>query len=155
MPPTMGYTKKIRQKNLEFNITWSPYILASKMTVLRKFTELTGIYVVFQLNQYKRLNPIMLGLAWYTGFRSTLLKLFDRNSNEQVPDSVMDQVADKNEKTYIKFLEITNLQDAQCMLYKLKELYPDAHFDPNGIKGLPSLKRIKVKDVNTKIYFKK
>lgn len=152
-PRGYGYYKKEKRNYLEYGITWSNYLKVDKTFIIQKFSELTGIYVIFELNKYKRLEPIMVGTAWFNGFKSSLLRLYNDIMIDRVPKHVFEKVRDK--KTFMKFIEIETLEDEVNIFYKLKEKYPEAYFDSSGLEEPKGLDRIKVVDINTKIYHKK
>lgn len=149
----IGYRKKNKPDRIEYHITWSNYFLATKFDVLKKLTEMTGIYVVFYLNKYKRLTPLMLGAAWYSGLRPMALKIYTKLSTDNIPDYVYSKV--ENEKIYIKYIEIYTLEDMLNIFFKLKECYKDAYIDTNGLHAPEDLSMIKIIETNTKFYNKK
>ncbi|OHD06337.1 MAG: hypothetical protein A2Z98_14925 [Spirochaetes bacterium GWB1_27_13] len=102
-----GYDKKIKKDCIQYSLKWSPYILGEKFNVLKKLTEMTGLYVVFSLNKYKRLIPVILGASWYTGLRPTVLKIFTPTSVDVIPLSVTQKLEDQ--KLYIKRLLLTQM----------------------------------------------
>lgn len=152
MKDSPTYTKIESHDKIIYNLSWSDYILADKFTVIKKFSEMTGIYVVFYINKYKRLEPILLGSAWYTGFRPILLRLFTLTGVDPLPKEIINTI--KKEKAYIKYIEVYNLDDQENILYKLKEKYSKAFFDTNGLPEPEDLFTIKLNDP-TKIYYKK
>jgi hypothetical protein len=147
------YKKMIKRDETYYNLEWSPYIVCEKFTMLKKLTEMTGIYVVFMLNKYKRLEPIFVGTAWYSGLRPMVLKLFNPSSMDNIPRKVEEIV--KNEKVFLKFLEVYDLPDIVNITYKLKEWYKEAFFDGNGLQKPEGLQDIKLIDTDTKTYHKK
>lgn len=149
----LGYDKRQKRKCLEYTISWSRYIEAKKETILNKFNEMTGIYIVFELNKYKRLAPIMLGIAWYSGLRTTLLKLFHRIAMDKLPDNILETV--ENKTTYIKYLEVYDLDDVRNIFFKIKDKYPEVYTDTHGLTCPENIKQVNVIDKFTKIYFKK
>jgi len=110
---------------------------------------MTGIYVVFSLNVRKRLTPLFMGGAWYTGLRSTALKLFNPTSIDPIPQFLRE--AFEKEKMYLKYLEIYVLEDYQNIFSKLLDTYPGIYHDTNGIEIPENLENVKVIDNNTKI----
>jgi len=149
----IGYTKRNKNDRIEYHLTWSNYFLATKFEVLKKLTEMTGIYVIFYLNKYKRLTPIMLGAAWYSGLRPMVLKVYTKLSTDNIPDYIYTKI--ENEKIYIKYIEIYVLEDMLNIFFKLKEIYNDAFIDTNGLQCPTNLDRIKIIEKETKFYNKK
>jgi hypothetical protein len=126
-----------------------------KFMILRKFSEMTGIFVLFYLNEYKRLTPMMLGAAWFTGLRPLLLKLFSRVSIDNIPRQILTMM--EKEKVFIKYFTVSHTRDQANILYKLKEQYPDAYFDPNGLmreEAEDDLETVKLFDPTTKTHHK-
>ncbi|HOJ63747.1 MAG TPA: hypothetical protein PLE45_04935 [Spirochaetota bacterium] len=148
----IGYTRKNRPDRIEYHLTWSNYFLATKFDVLKKLTEMTGIYVVFYLNKYKRLTPLMLGAAWYSGLRPMALKIYTKVSTDNIPAYIYSKV--ETEKIYIKYIEIYVLEDMLNIFFKLREQYKDAFIDTNGLECPSNLDRVKIVEENTKFYHK-
>lgn len=146
------YTKKMRNRDVIYNITWSDYLVGTKFNILQKTTEMTGLYVVFFRNKYNRLTPCIVGAAWYTGLRPSLLKLFNRLSIDVLPAHIFTKL--QNEKIFIKYIEVYELVDLTEMLYSIKEKYPQAFFDTNGLPPPEHPNFVKTIDINTKIYYK-
>lgn len=151
MNETKYEKKEIKGKTL-YNINWSEYLVCEKFNILKKLNEMTGIYVIFTLNKYKRLTPIFLGGAWYTGLRTTTLKLFNPTSIDPIPQFLKDSVA--NDKNYIKYLEIYILDDYINIFSKLRENYTDVYYDSNGIEIPENIENVKLIDANTKTHHK-
>ncbi len=149
---TMKYEKKKHKDTISYGLTWSDYIEGTKFNVLQKMTEMTGIYVVFYLNKYKRLAPCVVGGAWFTGLRPTLLKLFSRLPSDVLPNHIFTKI--QSEKIFIKYLEIYDLNDFTDILYSIKDKYPQAFFDSNGLPVSEHSENVKTIDINTKIYYK-
>ncbi len=149
----IGYTKKKKPDCIEYHLTWSNYFLANKFDVLKKLTEMTGIYVVFYLNKYKRLTPLMLGAAWYSGLRPMALRIYTRVSTDNIPAYVYSRV--EQEQIYIKYIEIYVLEDMLNIFFKLKEKYKDAFIDTNGLQSPENLDFIKLIEKDVKVYHKK
>lgn len=148
----VGYKKKLQGNYRVYEINWSPYVAADKFTILKTYTEMTGIYVVFYLNKFKRLTPCMIGGAWFTGLRPTLLKLYHRLPSDTMPLRIYNQI--QAEKIYIKAIEVYDLGDFTDILFSLKDKYPQAFLDTNGIPPTPDPDNVKTIDINTKIYYK-
>jgi len=148
----IGYHKSVKQNgDIVYEAQWSPYYYAqSKFDVLKRLTEMTGIFVVFYLNKYKRLTPIMLGAAWYTGLRPSMLRIYDKFAENIIPDKVKDLV--ENEKIYYKFLEIYDLEDFIDIFYKCCDIYCEAFIDNNGLEKTDRAERVYLVDNKTKIY---
>ncbi len=146
------YNVENKQRGKTFKIKWSDYIEVNKFNILKKTTEMTGIFVVFTLNKYKRLTPLILGIAWYTGFRPTLLMLCSTISSDPIPQNIRDIL--ENEKNYFKYLEISNLQDMIDIYYKLSLEYSPVFKFQNGIEIIKSADNIKIDNINTKQYRK-
>ena len=132
-----SYEKKSIRDVTFYNVNWSGYLNCEKFNILKKLTDMTGIYVVFEVNEYKRLSPILLGGAWFTGLRTTTLKLFNPTSVDPIPKELLRKIS--TGKTYLKYLEIYILDDYQNIFSKLKEIYQSAHFDTNGSTSLKEL----------------
>lgn len=147
-----GYSKKVKGKYKVYQLTWSNYIEGKKFEVLKKFTEMTGIYVVFYVNKFKRLTPCIVGGAWFTGLRPTLLKLFNRLQCDTLPEHIFNKL--QNEKVYIKSMEVYELSDFSDILFSIKNKYPQAFFDSNGVPEPEDCDCVKTIDINTKIYYK-
>lgn len=148
----IGYRKSIKNNgDIVYETQWSPYYYAqSKFDVLKKLTEMTGIYVVFYLNKYKRLAPIMLGAAWYTGLRPSMLRIYDKFAENIIPNEVKNLV--ENEKIYYKFLEIYDLEDFIDIFYKCCDIYGEAYIDNNGLEKTNRTERVYLIDHKTKIF---
>lgn len=147
------YTKKKSKGTRIYSINWSNYLLGTKLNVLKKLTEMTGVFVIFYVNKYNRLAPCMIGGAWYTGFRPTLLKLFSRLPSDVIPLELFNRL--EYEKVYIKHVDIYDLDDFTDILYSVKEKYPNVFFDNNGIPPPAHNDAVKTIDENTRIYYKK
>lgn len=148
-----SYEKNVKSRKTVYSVKWSDYIAVTKFNVVKKFTEMTGIYIVFYLNKYKRLAPLVGGIAWYTGFRPSLLRLYSADYVDRLPKRVLEKVED--EKIVVKFVEIHKLEDLREIFFTLMAKYPDIYVDTNGIPPIEDLSKIKVIDSNTKIYYKK
>lgn len=147
-----GYDKKERNGNRFYSVTWSPYIIGEKFNILKKFTEMTGVFVLFYVNKYKRLAPLAVGAAWYTGLRPTLLKYFHKMTGEFIPEFVMNKI--DNDKIYIKFVEVYVLDDFLDILFSTASKYKDVFVDTNGLPCPADIANVRVMDDNTKIYYK-
>ncbi len=156
-PNDIGYEKKIRKDGLIlYQLQWAPYFQCkSKFEVLKSFTEMTGIYLVFVMNKYKRLTPLMIGAAWYTGLRPSILRLYDTITKTSVPPAISDIVSDEKNEIYIKYLEIYDLTDLTHISYALSELYPNIYFDSNGLPRPEDEDDVRIIDNNTKRYYKR
>ncbi len=152
MKQNNNYTKEQRHGALVYKLTWSEYILADKLNILKKLNEMTGIFVVFYLNKYKRLTPLILGIAWYTGFRPTVLMLHSSISSDPLPDSIREIIS--NEEIYLKYLEIFELDDLINIYDKLSDSYGSVFQFRNGITIPKTGPHIKVLNNNTKNYRK-
>lgn len=150
----VGYEKKIRKDGVIFyELQWSKYLhCKTKFVALKRFTEMTGIYIVFYMNNYKRLTPIMLGASWYSGLRSSILRLFDDITVSSIPKHIVSKI--KNEDIYIKYLEVYELDDFLNMFFVLKESYNDIFIDTNGLSAPKDINLVKIIDKKTKKYFK-
>jgi hypothetical protein len=149
-----GYKKRYKKDHIEYTLNWSKYVLADKFRVLTKFNEMTGLYVVFMLNKYRRLEPILLGAAWYSGLRSMILKLYNPSVEETIPGNILSLIG--KEKVYIKSMEIYVLDDFLDIFFKLTENYKNVYFDTNGLEKPQNFdpRSIKLVDKETKTYHK-
>ncbi|MBR6198902.1 MAG: hypothetical protein IKQ61_01415 [Spirochaetales bacterium] len=152
----VGYEKKVRRDGLIlYNLQWPPYFYCeSKFDVIKTFTEMTGVYVIFVMNKYKRLTPLMIGGAWYTGLRPSILRIFDTVTLTNVPKEISEIAADKDNKIYIKYMEIYDLSDLINIMYALRDMYPDIHFDNNGLQPTEETENVRLIDKNTKKYYR-
>lgn len=148
----IGYVKKNKLDCIEYHLKWSNYFLATKFEVLKKLNEMTGIYVVFYLNKYKRLTPLMLGAAWYSGLRPMVLKIYTKVSTDNIPDYIYNKI--EEEKIYIKYIEVYALEDMLNIFFKLKERYRDVFVDTNGLPPPQNLDFVKLIEKEVKIYNK-
>jgi len=150
----VGYKKKITRDYVEYTLHWSDYLLADKFTMLKKLNEMTGLYVLFAMNKYKRLSPIILGAAWYSGLRSMAIKLFDFETLSDIPQDIKKTI--ENGEVYIKYMEIYVLEDFIEIFFKLKNFYKNTFVDTNGLT-IPedlNLRNIRLVDDETKAYHK-
>jgi hypothetical protein len=148
----LGYKRKIKRDYIEYTLHWSPYIPGDKFTLLKKLTEMTGLYVVFYQNKYKRLYPLFLGAAWYSGLRPMALRFFHPSSTDNIPTHIISKF--ENEKIFLKYIEIYVLEDFMDIFFKLKEHYKDVFVDTNGLVLDKSIDMVRIVDKETKTYHK-
>lgn len=149
-----GYKKKVKRDYIEYTLRWSPYLVCEKFNVLKKLTEMTGLYVIFYKNKYNRLFPLFLGAAWYSGLRPMALRFFHPSSNDHIPANVISKFENK-EKIFLKYIEIYVLEDFLDIFFKLKEHYKDVFTDTNGLVQEKTIDCVKLVDKETKTYYKR
>jgi hypothetical protein len=150
----LGYDRKVKRDCIEYTLHWSHYIPGEKFTLLKKLTEMTGLYVFFYQNEYNRLYPLFLGAAWYSGLRPMALRFFNPASSDNIPSHVISKFENEKVKIFLKFIEVYVLEDFLDIFFKLKEHYKDVFTDTNGLVLEKKIDIVKIVDKETKTYYK-
>lgn len=70
-------TKKVKEPDVYFTVTWSRITLADKYQIGNSVPSVPGIYQLYYQDEKKRLNLFSIRLCWYGGLRSTLREHID------------------------------------------------------------------------------
>lgn len=114
-----SYNKDIYNNDAFYIIRWSPYLICNKFEVTKKAPSRAGIFVIFYLNQSKKLQPFYIGYSWISSIMFDIKSLLYEDANR---DREIAEIID-NKKCYYKYVIIDKYNDLVDMYEVLKTYY--------------------------------
>ena len=122
--------KSVRKNNGYFTVNWSPLLKTDKYLINSKVPSMSGIYELYYLDEYKKLNIIDVDIAWYGGLRSKLRRITDPELEDE---NLEYKHLIEKKKLYFRFTLSKSYKDLVDVLYFfVTEKFPGDEVDDSG-----------------------